>query len=143
MQRGFVSSFRGVCYLASMGAGCVILAHGETKPCMDDAVGGGQSYSPSVSGAVPGLGTQCVHPHPTARPCLLCRPAWWQPEVPAQQIQLCSSGEWGSVCRYELCTNEALRSLSLRHYMLWGGRRINLYSKPAGASPSIYLRKCG
>lgn len=77
------------------------------------------------------MGTLCVPPSSL--------PASWQHTQHSKfnSVQLWASGEVFAGTSSEQMRQ--LRSLSLQHYMLWGGGRINPYSKLAGASPSIYL----
>lgn len=128
------------------GAGCVILHTVNQSHAWAVSQWGGSSSRPIVSRSTARPGdTVCPSPpHCQLLSCLLCHPGSWQHSSQHSKLHSVQSWALGEVfagLRYEQMRQ--LRSVSLRHYVLWGGGRINLHSKPAGASPSIYFRKSG
>lgn len=144
MLGGFVSGFRGVCHLASSGL-AVLFGHTVNQSCARAmSQWGGRSSSPRVPRSTARHGdTVCSSPpHCQLLPAL--HPGLWQQRAQHSKfhsVQFWASGEVfaGTSCEQM----RQLRSLSLRHYVLWGGGRINLHSKRAGTSPSTYFRKFG
>lgn len=124
--RRICQQLQGCLLFSKHGVGCIILAHCEPKPCMDSVtVGWPVRQSWRVQEHCQAWGHRVFIPTSLPGSCLLCYPGSWQQTQPESQhskfdsVQFWRAGEVFAGTSYERMRQ--LKSLSLRHYVLWGG----------------------
>lgn len=125
LQGGFVSSSRGVCYLASMGLAVLFWHMVNPGHAWTVSQWGDQSDSPGVSRGTARHGDTGASspPHCQARACSAIQACGSRPRQRSQHSKFNSVEFWRAGEVFAGPSSEQmrqLRSLSLRHYVLWG-----------------------